>query len=56
VAVRFPSIRFAPRAFWIGVQVGEREPEAAGWYRTICVCPLPCVVISFDVLVKRDPS
>lgn len=41
-------VRFFPRDLWIGVFIGEREPDAEGYYRTIYICPLPMFVISFD--------
>lgn len=48
-----PSIRWFPRDLWVGVFIGEREPNAEGWYRTVYICPVPCVVFSVDVLVER---
>jgi hypothetical protein len=47
-------VEFFPRDLWVGVFIGEREPDVEGYYRTIYVCPLPMLVVSFDVRVKRE--
>lgn len=50
---RFPHLRFVWRDLWMGVYVGEREPDGLGFYRTLTVCPLPCIAISLDVRVDK---
>ena len=47
------KLNFFPRDLWFGVYIGEREPDAFGWYRTIYICPVPMLVISFDLRVAR---
>lgn len=47
-------VKFFPRDLWVGVFIGEREPDALGYYRTIYICPVPMVVISFDWRVAYD--
>jgi hypothetical protein len=46
-------IKFFPRDCWMGMYIGEREPCADGYYRTIYICTLPMIVFGFDL---RMPS
>ena len=48
-----PRVQWFPRDLWVGVFIGEREPNAEVWCRRVYVCPVPCVVFSVDVLVER---
>lgn len=54
-AVTTWSVKFFPRDLWVGAFIGEREPDAHGWYRTVYICPLPMLVISVDLRVAREP-
>lgn len=44
-----PFVRWYPRDLWIGCYVGEAEPVAEGTARTLYFCPVPCIVMGFDV-------
>jgi hypothetical protein len=46
------KVKFEPRDLWIGAYIGRREFHATGtvhfWNRTIFVCLIPTIVISFE--------